>query len=165
SEKQGKEIGLGANFKPDIAVLSDARAHAEAFLSAACEMLGKNKQLRKVGRAEGVPVVIGVPAKSTDEFKSHLTSIASNAKLGPVECIEEPKGALARCLYDGRVSEEEARQGVVVVDFGGGTLDMALVDERGVREPWGNPIVGGRLFDDLFYQWVLDQNPGAADDL
>jgi molecular chaperone DnaK len=164
SDEERKTLQLGTNFKPDLASSSDARADAEAFLSAARETLRKDNQLRRVGREEGAPVIIGVPAKSSDEFKNHLTTIASNARLGAIECIEEPKGALAWCLHEGRVTEEEARRGVVVVDFGGGTLDMALVNERGVREPWGNPIVGGRLFDDLFYQWVLDQNPGAADD-
>ena len=83
--------------------------------------------------------------------ENHLSSIAKKAGLGRMKCMEEPKGALAWCLREDRISEDEARQGVVVVDFGGGTLDMALVDENGVREPWGDPIVGGRLFDDLFY--------------
>ncbi len=164
SDEERKTLHLGTNFKPDLAALPDARADAEAFLSAARETLRKDNQLRRVGREEGVSVTIGIPAKSSDAFKSHLTAIAGNAGLGAIECIEEPKGALAWCLHEGRVTEEEARRGVVVVDFGGGTLDLALVDDRGVREPWGNPIVGGRLFDDLFYQWVLDQNRGAADD-
>jgi len=47
-----------------------------------------------------------------------------------------------------------------VVNFGGGTLDVAWLDARhGLRTPWGDPTLGGRLFDDLFYQWLLDQNP------
>jgi molecular chaperone DnaK len=56
-----------------------------------------------------------------------------------------------------------------VIDFGGGTLDVALVDKDGIQEPWGNPILGGRLFDDLFYQWLIENNPkidlhGFSDD-
>ena len=50
-----------------------------------------------------------------------------------------------------------------MVDFGGGTLDVALLDQHGLRDPWGDPTLGGRLFDDLFFQWLLDQNPGKAD--
>ena len=35
-----------------------------------------------------------------------------------------------------------------------------------MRAPWGDPALGGRLFDDLFYQWVLDQNgPFEVDDM
>ena len=67
-------------------------------------------------------------------------------------------GALAFHLNNGDVSPAEARAGVVVVDFGGGTLDAALVSAEGLREPWGDPALGGRLFDDLFFQWLCDQN-------
>ena len=50
---------------------------------------------------------------------------------------------------------------MIVVDFGGGTLDVAHVDESGfLRKPWGEPALGGRLFDDLFFRWLIDQNPG-----
>ena len=154
---------LGANFKPDIAVSSTARADAKKFLITACQRLRETKQIGALGKQAGVPVVIGVPARIGTDFKKHLSDIAADAELGEVECIAEPLGALAWCLHDGRIDREIAEQGVVVVDFGGGTLDMALVDEKEVREPWGNPIVGGRLFDDLFFQWVLDKNPGVAE--
>lgn len=155
---------FNTQFKPDLVVSEVARSDAEAFLRLACDKLCANNQVRRIGAAVGVPVTIGVPAQIGQPFRDTLARIARAAGLGSVTCLAEPLGALAYCLHHGQVTHHEARKGVVVVDFGGGTLDLALVDEDGVREPWGNPIVGGRLFDDLMYQWVLDQNPGRERD-
>jgi hypothetical protein len=36
-----------------------------------------------------------------------------------------------------------------------------LLDARhGLSVPWGDAALGDRPFDDLFYQWLLEQNPG-----
>jgi hypothetical protein len=61
-------------------------------------------------------------------------------------------------LGNGSITDRDLDAGVLVVDFGGGTLDLSTVDRGGVREPWGEPQLGGRLFDDLFFQWVVDAN-------
>jgi hypothetical protein len=112
-----------------------------------------------IGTDDGIPVVIGVPAEINEEQKKLTGEIAEQAGFGTVECVAEPLGALAYHLAHGQIKDDEALEGVLVVDFGGGTLDIALVDKDGVQEPWGNPFLGGRLFDDLFYQWVVDKNP------
>ncbi len=65
--------------------------------------------------------------------------------------------------YDrSRITVERAHQGVLVIDFGGGTFDAAYLRDGEVQQHWGNPMLGGRLFDDLFYQWFLDQQNGEA---
>jgi hypothetical protein len=103
-------------------------------------------------------VVIGVPAEIGEEHKRLTEKVARDAGFGDVECVEEPLGALAFHLNHGDITPAEARCGVVVVDFGGGTLDVAIVRADGLHETWGDPALGGRLFDDLFYQWLADQN-------
>ena len=111
-----------------------------------------------------MPVVVGVPAEVGPEQRRTTAETRRGSRLRRVTCIEEPLGALAYHLAHNDITAAEARRGVVVVDFGGGTLDVALLDQHGLREPWGDPTLGGRLFDDLFFQWLLDQNPGKKID-
>jgi molecular chaperone DnaK len=156
---------FAVGFKPDIAARGQraaiAQRDARAFLRKCCLELREGGVLEKVGSMEGMPVVIGVPAEVGAEQKDLTAQLASAAGFGETIPVEEPLGALAFHLNDGTVTASEARRGVVVVDFGGGTLDIAWLDARyGVRMPWGDPTLGGRLFDDLFYTWLLDQNPG-----
>ena len=94
------------------------------------------------------------PAASTRDLRPRLPK---GLVLAKSPAWPEPLGALAFHLAHGDLTLEEARKGIVVIDFGGGTLDVAVVDAKGLREPWGDTSLGGRLFDDLFYQWLADQ--------
>ncbi|HEY7157667.1 MAG TPA: Hsp70 family protein [Gemmataceae bacterium] len=151
-------------FKPDLVKSERARRDAWAFL------LKARQDAQRVGLPRpiacgGMAVVVGVPAEVGDEHKRLTAEAARAAGFGTVECVAEPLGALAFHLSNGDLTPTEARAGVVVVDFGGGTLDVALVNAEGLREPWGDAVLGGRLFDDLFFQWVADQNaPLEIDD-
>ena len=162
AERKGYRFAAG--FKPDIVVSDRARRDARGFLRKAYLTIREKGVLRAIGRDEGMPVVVGVPAEIGPEHRRITAQLAEEAGFGPVTCIEEPLGALAYHLANNDVSAAEARRGVVVVDFGGGTLDVALMDQHGLRDPWGDPTLGGRLFDDLFFQWLLDQNPGKEID-
>ena len=75
--------------------------------------------------------------------------------------MDEPKGALLHHLWHKDFSPEEARRGILVIDFGGGTCDFAFLQSLQVSHSWGDMELGGRLFDDLFFQWFLEQNPGV----
>ena len=164
SEDEKRRYRFAAGFKPDIATGSRAAAaqrDALAFLRKCYQAVRDGGVVRAVGSNEGVPICIGVPAEIGREQKEITARLARDAGFGNAVAVEEPLGALAFHLADGSVTAAEARRGVVVVDFGGGTLDIALLDARhGLCTPWGDPTLGGRLFDDLFYQWLLEQNPG-----
>jgi hypothetical protein len=153
---------FAASFKPDIAHgegAARARLDSEAFLRQCYQSVRNGGAVRAVGRMEGMPVVVGVPAEVSREHRELTARIADKAGFGQATAVEEPLGALAFHLADHTLTPAEVRRGVVVVDFGGGTLDVALLDARhGVRAPWGDPTLGGRLFDDLFYQWLAEQN-------
>ena len=79
--------------------------------------------------------------------------------------MDEPKGALLHHLWHKDFSPQEARRGILVIDFGGGTCDFAFLQSLQVSHSWGDMELGGRLFDDLFFQWFLEQNPGALADM
>jgi hypothetical protein len=159
TSEEHRAYHFSASFKPDILKLDRARKDTWAFLYKAYLEMRERRTPGNIGKEEGVPVVVGVPAEIGDEQKDLTAQIARDAGFGAVECIPEPIGALAYHLAHGQISDDEALEGVIVVDFGGGTLDIALVDKEGVQEPWGEPFLGGRLFDDLFYQWVVEKNP------
>ena len=152
-----KNFHFAFGFKPDLVHSERAQRDAWAFLSkarAAVENAGLPRPLER----GGIHVVVGVPAEIGDKHHELTKQIAKDAGFGEVECVAEPLGALVYHLNEGHITRAEARKGIVVVDFGGGTLDVALVSSEGLHEPWGEPVLGGRLFDDLFFQWVCDRN-------
>jgi molecular chaperone DnaK len=165
SEEQQNKYRLVLGFKPNIAgdgsANREAYANARAFLGKICRyVLDHNPELIERGT-----VVVGVPAEIGKDHIDATARAAQEAGFMSVECVGEPLGALAYHLNDGSLSLEDARRGVAVIDFGGGTFDVALVDaERGLQKPWGDPTLGGLLFDDLFYQWINENNHGSLYD-
>src|SRR3954447_14430577 len=152
-EQAGKRIACG--FKPDIARSERARIDAGAFLAKVCQsVVDVQPAAVRAGQT-----IIGVPAEISQEHRDRTREIVRAAGFAEAVCVDEPLGALAYHLTNGSITPSEAHIGIVVVDFGGGTLDLALVTaEQGLRAPWGDPALGGRLFDDLYYQWIQDQN-------
>ncbi|MFL5253727.1 MAG: Hsp70 family protein [Rhodopila sp.] len=152
-EQAGRRIACG--FKPDIARSERARIDARAFLAKVCQaVIDVQPAAVRAGQT-----IIGVPAEISQEHRDRTREIVRAAGFAEAVCVDEPLGALAYHLTNGSITPSEAHIGIVVVDFGGGTLDLALVTaEQGLRAPWGDPALGGRLFDDLFYQWIQDQN-------
>jgi molecular chaperone DnaK (HSP70) len=104
---------------------------------------------------------VGVPSEAHGPFQTRVSQIAKEAGYGEVRLLDEPKGALLHHLWHKDFSPEEARAGILVIDFGGGTCDFAFLQSLQVSHSWGDMELGGRLFDDLFFQWLLEQNPGV----
>jgi hypothetical protein len=153
ADRAGRRLAFG--FKPDIAVSPRAAEDARAFLTKIRQVVA---DVHPAAVRNGL-TVIGVPAEIGDAHRTLTRDIVRSAGFAEAVCVDEPLGALAYHLTNGTLALAEAYEGVVVVDFGGGTLDLALVTaEDGLRAPWGEPVLGGRLFDDLFYQWIVDQN-------
>ena len=147
---------LRTQFKPDIANSAEARQNAEDFLRM---VLREAERLHIALNPSQCRVIFGVPSESVSAFKETLGKIAEMTGFGRIRMIDEPKGALLNHLWHKDFSPSEAQQGVLVIDFGGGTCDFALMNNLEVRHSWGDMELGGRLFDDLFYQWFIEQNP------
>ena len=155
---------LAVAFKPDIAGQGEAAKRAcadtEAFLRKCFEAVSKCPSIPSLDENSVLPTVVGVPAEVVGDHKALTAGLATRAGFSQVSAVDEPLGALAFHLANGSVRPEQARKGLLVVDFGGGTLDIAWMDtQHGLRKPWGDPTLGGRLFDDLFFQWLVEQNP------
>ncbi len=149
---------LRTQFKPDIVESTEAAKAATDFL----RVVVVQAQRRHIALdPTKYDVICGVPSEAQDAFRTKLSQIARTAGYGDVRLIDEPKGALLHHLWHRDFSPEEARRGILVIDFGGGTCDFALLQSLQVTHSWGDMELGGRLFDDLFFQWFVEQNPAA----
>jgi molecular chaperone DnaK len=158
SNEERKHYHLCTQFKPDIARSEEAAGNAEDFLHTV--LVQSQRQHITLDPAQN-EVILGIPSEAEDDFRAKMTEIVKAAGYGDVKLVDEPKGALLCHLWHKDFSPDEARKGVLVVDFGGGTCDFAFLCGLEVRHSWGDMELGGRLFDDLFFQWFLDENDGV----
>ena len=158
SPSERRSYDLRTHFKPDITRSEEARSDAVNFL----DTIRKQAEARRIDFSpQKHHVIIGIPGEADDEFKHAVQDIAEKAGYGTVRLVYEPIGALLYHLWNKDISPAETQRGVLVVDFGGGTCDFAYMQRLEVYRAWGDMLLGGRLFDDLFFQWFLEQNPGA----
>ncbi|HNS20613.1 MAG TPA: Hsp70 family protein [Sedimentisphaerales bacterium] len=157
SDGERKDYRLRTQFKPDIVSSEDAAKAATDFLRVVVEQAQRQHIALDPVKHD---VIIGVPSEAHGPFRTKVSQIAREAGYGEVRLVDEPKGALLHHLWHKDFSPEEARRGILVIDFGGGTCDFAFLQSLQVSHSWGDMELGGRLFDDLFFQWLLEQNPG-----
>jgi molecular chaperone DnaK len=108
----------------------------------------------------GEPVnqaVVTVPAYFNDNQRSATKDAARIAGLEVVRLVNEPTAAALAYGLD-RLSQELR---IVVVDFGGGTLDVTIMDfGKGVFEvkaTSGNTQLGGTDMDKLVFEYLADR--------
>ncbi|MDK8869707.1 Hsp70 family protein [Corynebacterium macclintockiae] len=106
-------------------------------------------------------------AHSVDQLKR--SAIAAGIPEKSLRFLSEPRAAAIHYA-----SQQSVRAGshVAVFDFGGGTLDIAVLEAKPngnfeVVAAKGDNSLGGRTIDNLMYRWVLDQlehdDPDLAD--
>jgi len=158
SNEEREYYRLCTQFKPDITTSEEAAKNAEDFLRTVVEQSQRQHIALDPARHE---VIVGVPSEAGEGFRAKLVEIAEAAGYGDVKLLDEPKGALLSHLWHKDFSPDEALRGVLIVDFGGGTCDFAFLRSLDEIHSWGDMELGGRLFDDLFFQWFLSQNAAA----
>lgn len=156
-ERRKMELMLA--FKPELHVSAKAAQASKDFLKGILDYAQKDNIPMQGAHLD---TFIGAPSKSSPEFKEALKEIASAAGFSNLSIKDEAIGALLYHVAQKDISPAEARAGVLIVDFGGGTCDFALMQDLNIIESYGDNFLGGRLFDDLFYQWFLAENPRAA---
>src|SRR5689334_8491645 len=147
-----------ANFKPHIGRSAEHRETALRFLR---EVRRAERLAEKIDLAgsEGV-VAAGCPvAWLTGGGAQALLTMLKDAGFPPAFAIPEPVGAAFHFLGT-QLRAQDFHRDIVVFDWGAGTFDMTVLragrlDFEGSKT-WGSTTYGGRLFDDLFYQWLLD---------
>ena len=120
--------------------------------------------LKRQAAKQGVDVdrvVVTVPANSRGVARYRTRLCAAMAGLEVLNLINEPTAAAmaasARMIHDGKV---------LVVDLGGGTLDVTLLESiSGVfieHSSSGVPALGGRDFDTRFAASIMETVPSAG---
>ncbi|KAI1893418.1 hypothetical protein AGOR_G00123520 [Albula goreensis] len=126
------------------------------------EFIGSRLLLKMKKMAEshlGVPVqkaVISVPAEFDERQRNYTIRAANLVGLDILRVINEPTAAaMAYGLHKADVSN------VLVVDLGGGTLDVSLLNKQGgmflTRAMAGNNKLGGQDFSQRLLQHALER--------
>ncbi|MDR1607166.1 MAG: Hsp70 family protein [Deltaproteobacteria bacterium] len=151
-----------SEFKPNIVANTKAKQYAIDFFKA----IDRDARLNfnPLSAAENL-VIVGVPSEANDCYRQTLREILQKAGFGQAEIRDEPIGALLTELGGGRFNLSDIMKGLLVIDFGGGTCDFAFLQSGKVVRSWGDFGLGGRLFDDLFFRWFIELNPGSAEKL
>ncbi|XP_056415357.1 heat shock 70 kDa protein 13 [Hyla sarda] len=125
------------------------------------EYIGSQLLLKLKKMAEeylGLPVskaVISVPAEFDERQRNYTVKAANLAGLDILRIINEPTAAaMAYGLHKAEVFN------VLVVDLGGGTLDVSLLNKQGgmflTRAMAGNNKLGGQDFNQRLMQYLYD---------
>jgi len=103
-------------------------------------------------------VVITAPVNYPEEYKSLLSEISRINGINLLKVINEPYAA-AKAYFNSR--NQEINGTIMVVDFGAGTLDIALLrilNSKVIDKYFdGDPKLGGSDIDSIFYQYIKDR--------
>lgn len=158
-----RDLQLRVHFKPDLLGDPQCEEDARLFLGA----LRSRCAATFLRTPEKTATLFGVPGEASPGYRAALRRIASEGGFPEVSLLAEPWGAILYHLNrkDLSLTLREATRSVLVVDFGGGTCDFALLLRGKLVSSWGDMLLGGRLFDDLFFQWYLEQQPNKREEL
>ncbi len=159
SERRG--LKLAVNFKPITGVDPVATKESDLFLNALFRYLRDQNILSSASSDNSTQVVIGIPSEAERSYREALSTIFTKMGYPDSPFFYEPWGALFYHYSTKQIDKEHLFRGILVVDFGGGTLDCSYLKDFRVRQVWGSNVLGGQLLDDCFYQLFLKQNPGV----
>lgn len=119
---------------------------------------------------QGYECVVTVPANWGERPREETKKAAKLAKLNIKQLVNEPTAAAVAykelILGD---KADDSKQTIIIFDFGGGTLDVSLMVMEGtnfdIQAVAGNPTLGGRDFDRLLMDWVIEKEKVRKSDL
>lgn len=157
-------MGLGRGDCP--AGMFDLPSHKLSPVAVSAHVLAELKRLAEMQLGESITdAVVSVPANFTDVQKTATRDAAIAAGFEVKQLIAEPTAAVLAYGVENPNQEER----VLVFDFGGGTLDISLVEKlEGVidaKSVEGDSQLGGKDFDlaleNLVKRRFREENPGA----
>jgi molecular chaperone DnaK len=110
-------------------------------------------------------VIVSVPANFDEAKRNATLQAGAIAGLNIERLISEPTAAAIAFGHE----HLEANEQLAVFDFGGGTLDVTILEMvegiLDVKATYGDPKLGGKDFDDVMIGLILEkfiaQHPGA----
>lgn len=108
-------------------------------------------------------IYVGIPARTRESFGPSLSRCFTDAGWPMPSLIRESDAAMISCLQSGAIELDDMEHSLLILDFGGGTCDFTLAENSEILQSGGDRLLGGRLFDDLFFQLFCRHNPGMAE--
>ena len=103
-------------------------------------------------------VYVGTPSRTREDFGLNLAQCFVRAGWPRPTFVRESDAAMISCLQSGAIDIDDIENEVLILDFGGGTCDFTLLESMDVLQNDGDPLFGGRLFDDLLFQVFCRDN-------
>lgn len=151
---------LRVQFKPEIA---DGNAAAMRWMTDFLRLLGAALPAGLLGAQ--TRLYVGMPSLTREDFSLNLGQCFAAAGWPRPAFVRESDAALISCLQSGALDIDDLEHRAVILDFGGGTCDYTLLDGVDALANGGDPLYGGRLFDDLVFQLFCRKNPALAEGL
>ncbi|MGE9986362.1 Hsp70 family protein [Desulfovibrio sp. SGI.169] len=144
---------LRGQFKPEI-------AHGD---SEAAEWMTDFLRHLRAALPEGVlepesRVYVGMPSRTREDFSLNLARCFTRAGWPRPAFVRESDAAMISCLQSGALGIDDIENRALILDFGGGTCDFTSLESMDVLQNGGDPLFGGRLFDDLLFQVFCRKN-------
>lgn len=136
-----------SQFKPEIA---SASSDAIMWMTDFLRML--RKALPEGVLEDASELYVGIPARGREDFSLNLGRCFTGAGWPRPRFVRESDAAMISCLQSGAIDIRDIEHNTLILDFGGGTCDCTGIERMQALENSGDPLYGGRLFDDLFYQ-------------
>jgi hypothetical protein len=167
NDQQPPRFEFFSNFKPHIHQNAERREIALEFL----REFRRTERLSEMflRNAHESVIAVGCPVSWVSSGVETLLKLLRDAEFPPAFAIPEPVGAAFYFLGTSQLGAQDFHNDIVVFDWGAGTFDMTTLRagrmdieettaERANQVPmtWGSTLYGGRIFDDLFYQWLID---------
>ena len=148
---------LRTQFKPELA---HGDAEALRWMTDFLRLLGEALP----GGAPGADarLYVGIPSLTRQDFSLNLGRCFGAAGWPAPVFVRESDAALISCLQSGALDIDDLERRAVILDFGGGTCDYTMLDGVDALANGGDPLYGGRLFDDLVFQLFCRRTPELA---
>jgi len=159
-ERAKRMPGSAREFKRGIGTglswLLGATSYSAVELSALVLAELKRGFERRVGPVEGA--VVTVPANFPDHRRHETKEAGRLAGLDVLRIINEPSAAAIAYSRE----EDELGENVLVIDWGGGTLDVSLIDSMAsvldVKSNDGDPELGGADLDTALLEMLAERH-------
>lgn len=166
SLRRGDRVTVRRDFKRMLGQTEEARELTLAYLRSLAETIRVKKGRLPELTEDDFLTAFGVPAGWSDAQAELLRELAVAAGFPDVRIVQEPVAAMhnLRCSTLRRFKFGDRPETFMVVDFGGGTLDICVVKTQELgREPQvlsvdGDPELGGMDFDELIEKWFIRQS-------
>ena len=171
--RKGSGVTIERDFKRNLGESETANQMVRLYMESLNQSIRNRKgRIAKLTDEEFL-TAIGVPGNWDASQSELLKKIAEDAGFPDVRIVPEPVAAMhnLRCQALRKFKFGDKPETFMVIDFGGGTLDICIVKTQELgRNPQvlsvdGDPKLGGIDFDDLIEKWFLRQRELNREDL